>query len=107
MNHDACAGSVTALDEGEIHARLQADLPSWSLCDGRLRRTLRFGRYSEIVAFVSAVLAIAEDRNHHPALYADKRDVRVYLWTRKLYGITELDLEMAAAIDDVLRAMTR
>jgi len=39
---------------------------------------------------------VAEAEGHHPDLYVRGGEVRVYLWTHKIDGLTESDFVMVA-----------
>jgi len=55
----------------------------------------------EAVDFVNALTPVAEAEGHHPDLYVRWGEVRVYVWTHKIDGLTESDFVLAAKIDRV------
>lgn len=86
-------------------AALAADLPQWTVVDGRLlRRELRFDDFAGALAFVNAVGAEAEARNHHPDLQLGWGRVQVEFTTHDAGGLTEADSIMAARVDALLDA---
>ena len=50
---------------------------------------------------VNRITPVAEAEGHHPDLYVRWGEVRAYLWTHKISGLTESDFYMAAKIDRV------
>jgi 4a-hydroxytetrahydrobiopterin dehydratase len=91
------------LTDDAVHAAV-ADLPSWSLADGKLRRELRFADFSEALAFVVRVGIEAEKRGHHPELTNVYSRVTIDLTTHDAGGITDKDVDLARAIDRVAGA---
>jgi len=89
------------LAETEVTARLR-DVPDWQLVSGKLHRELRFRDFSEAFGFMTRVALLAEQRDHHPDWSNVYATVRIDLHTHDAGGITELDFEVAAAIDRLL-----
>jgi 4a-hydroxytetrahydrobiopterin dehydratase len=85
------------LDEATIGNRL-AELDGWRLQDGKLRREYRFDDFSAAFGFLSRVALLAEKHNHHPDIWNRYRQVVIELVSHDAGGVTEADLEMAAAI---------
>ena len=83
------------LTEPEIHAAL-ADLPGWSLEDGKLQRRFEFADFVEAFGFMSAAALCAERADHHPDWRNVYRKVWVELITHERGGVTALDLSLAA-----------
>lgn len=79
-----------------------AALPEWALVDGKLHREFRFRDFSEAFAFMTRVAMLAEQRDHHPEWSNVYATVRIDLQTHDAGGITELDFDLAAAIDQLL-----
>jgi len=96
-----CLGGTPPLRAKEI-APLLAQLDGWRVeARKKLLKSYRFKNFVEAVAFVNAVTRVAEREGHHPDLYVRWGEVRVYLWTHKIDGLTESDFVMAAKIDRV------
>jgi len=89
------------LPESEISTRL-ADLPEWALVGEKLHREFRFRDFSEAFAFMTRVALLAERVDHHPEWSNVYATVRIDLRTHDAGGITDLDFELAAAIDRLL-----
>jgi len=94
-----CRGGTPPLTAGEI-APLIAQLDGWSV-EGtkKLTKAFRFKNFVEAVEFVNTVARIADEEQHHPDLYVAWGEVRVFLWTHKIDGLTESDFVLAAKID--------
>jgi 4a-hydroxytetrahydrobiopterin dehydratase len=75
-----------------------AELPGWSVEDGRLTRTFRFGNYHQTIAFVNLVAWIAHQEDHHPDLEVGYGHCRVSYSTHDAGGLTHNDFICAARI---------
>ena len=87
-----------ALSAEEISARVAA-LSGWSFVDGKLHRTFSFADFVEAFGFMTRVALIAEKMDHHPEWSNVYNRVVVELTTHDAGGLTELDFELAAAMD--------
>lgn len=102
-----CRGGVPALTPDEI-APLMAQLDGWQLEDNKkLIKSYPFKNFVEAMAFANAITPVAEEEGHHPDLYVRWGEVRVYLWTHKIDGLTQSDFYMAAKIDRVREGLMR
>lgn len=90
------------LDDAAVSAAL-AELPGWSLRDGKLHRELRFEDFVAAFGFMSRVAIVAEKLDHHPEWSNFWNRVVVDLVTHDAGGITALDLELARRIDALAR----
>ncbi|TMI78954.1 MAG: 4a-hydroxytetrahydrobiopterin dehydratase [Bacillati bacterium ANGP1] len=94
-----CLGGTPPLTPAEI-APLLAQLEGWTVeAHKRLTKPFKFKNFVEAVAFVNAIMPVAEHEGHHPDLHVRWGQVRVELWTHKIDGLTESDFVMAAKID--------
>jgi 4a-hydroxytetrahydrobiopterin dehydratase len=91
------------LDEQELQAAV-AKLPEWSLTDGEIVREVTFKDFAHAMVFVNGVAELAEGANHHPDIDIRYNKVRLALVTHDSGGITQNDIEMAAAIDEIVPA---
>ncbi|MFO0741088.1 MAG: 4a-hydroxytetrahydrobiopterin dehydratase [Labilithrix sp.] len=73
----------------------------WSREREGLVRAYRFGDFSGALAFVVRVGLIAEKRDHHPDIELGWGKARVFWTTHDAGGITQLDLDLAAASDAI------
>jgi len=81
---------------------LLRQLHGWQVEDGKkIAKSYRFKNFIEAVAFVDAIVPVAEAEGHHPDLFVKWGEVRVCLWTHAASGLTENDFVMAAKIDQM------
>lgn len=66
-----------------------------------LEKTYRFKNFSEALAFVNRVGALAEEQAHHPDVYLAWGRVTLQIWTHKIKGLTESDFVFAAKCERV------
>jgi 4a-hydroxytetrahydrobiopterin dehydratase len=86
------------LSEVELHSALQT-LPSWERRGQRLIRELRFPNFVTAVGYVNRLVEPAEALGHHPDLEVGWGRVVISLTTHDAGGLTDLDLQLATAID--------
>jgi 4a-hydroxytetrahydrobiopterin dehydratase len=87
------------LDDDTI-ARALRDLPDWSRDGDVLVRTIKRRNWLDAIGLVDAVAGEAERRNHHPDVcVTGYRSVTFRLTTHSAGGITQRDLDLAAAVD--------
>jgi 4a-hydroxytetrahydrobiopterin dehydratase len=66
-------------------------------------RDLKFADFSEAIAFVNRVAAVAEEMNHHPDILVHGwNKVRLTLSTHSEGGLTGADFDLAGRIDGLL-----
>ena len=80
-------------------AALAAELPAWSLVNGKLHRELRFADFSAAFGFMARVALAAEQLGHHPEWSNVWNTVVIDLTTHDTGGLSNLDLELARRID--------
>ncbi|WP_413442402.1 4a-hydroxytetrahydrobiopterin dehydratase [Synechococcus sp. MIT S1220] len=85
-------------------ASLSETLASWTLESDQLTRTFLFKDFVEAFGFMSRVALLAESRNHHPNWSNVYNRVTIELTTHDLGGLSDLDIELAIAIDQLLPA---
>ena len=83
---------------------LPATLPQWTVDQQSISRELMFSDFNEAFGFMSRVALLAESRNHHPNWSNVYNRVSITLSTHDLGGLSDLDVELAAAIDQLLPA---
>lgn len=76
--------------------------PGWEVVDGKLHRELAFADFSEAFAFMARVALLAEKVDHHPDWSNSWNTVVIDLVSHDAGGITDRDLALAAAINDLL-----
>jgi len=90
------------LSEGDLEKAL-ADLPGWSIENGKLHREWRFADFSAAFGFMTRVALEAERLNHHPEWSNVWNRVVVDLVTHDAGGLTKNDLELARAMEKLAR----
>ena len=81
-----------------------ARLPEWRYeAENRaIHRDFKFGTFSEAFAFMTRLALAAEKAGHHPDWSNVYNKVSISLSTHDAGGLTEKDLDLAAAIDALL-----
>jgi 4a-hydroxytetrahydrobiopterin dehydratase len=81
---------------------VDAELPDgWDREGSEIVRTYEFDDYLAGVEFLRAVAELADEEYHHPTIELRWREVEVRWTTHDAGGITETDLDMAAACNDL------
>jgi 4a-hydroxytetrahydrobiopterin dehydratase len=86
---------------GDARKAALAKLPGWSEVKERdaITRTLVFRDFNEAFGFMTRAALIAEKLDHHPEWFNVYKKVEVTLATHDAGGVTELDIELAEAMD--------
>jgi 4a-hydroxytetrahydrobiopterin dehydratase len=90
------------LTGAEIAKHMKA-LPNWELGTDRIRRVFRFKDFVEAFGWMSSIAIVAETMNHHPEWRNVWATVEVELSTHDAGGLTELDMKLAAKMDELSR----
>ena len=88
------------LSDLEIQRALGA-LPGWSRRRNVLTKTFAWPTFAQGIEFVGRVARAADAMNHHPDIDIRYTKVTCTLSTHDAAGITELDLKLAAEIEQV------
>ena len=96
--------AMPSLLSADQRQTLPAKLPNWSIHQQAISRELVFRDFNEAFGFMSRVALLAEGRNHHPNWGNVYNRVSITLSTHDLGGLSNLDVELAAAIDQLLPA---
>ena len=80
-----------------------AELRGWAEVEDRdaIRKTYHFGNFSEAWAFMSRVALLAEKMDHHPEWFNVYNRVEIVLATHDVEGLSERDIRLAHAIDEI------
>lgn len=89
---------MALLNDSEVSGRLK-DLEGWSREGEQIVRSFDRGDFVGSVAFVQAIVAPAEEMNHHPDLEISWATVTVSITNHAEGGLTAADFELAARID--------
>ena len=88
------------LSEDEVRSAL-ADLPEWSVLEGKLHREYKFRDFSYAFGFMATAATGIEKKNHHPEWSNVYGRVTVDLTTHDAGGITALDVDLARMLDEI------
>lgn len=99
-------GRRDLLTPDQVEASL-ADLPGWSLVDGKFHAEFTFADFAAAFAFMAAVAPVTEELDHHPDWSNVWNRVMVDLWTHDLGGLTGLDVELARRMSALVNEATR
>jgi 4a-hydroxytetrahydrobiopterin dehydratase len=80
-----------------------AELTGWTSVDGRdaITRTFRFKDFNQAFGFMARSALVAEKLDHHPEWFNVYNKVEVTLSTHDAGGLTDLDIKLARAMDDL------
>lgn len=92
---------TTLLDDERVVAALDG-LSGWQRDGDAIVRTAKLSSFPAAIEAVRAVAEIAEARNHHPDIDIRWRTLTFRCSTHSAGGITDLDIELAGQIDQVL-----
>lgn len=91
-------GTHKRLDDDAVAAALHR-LTGWQRRGDLLEKTVTLPTFLAGIAWVNAIAEVAEAFDHHPDIAIHYRTVTVSLTTHDSGGLTDLDLDVAAAID--------
>ena len=88
---------------GEARASALAKLAGWSELQGRdaIAKKFLFKNFNEAFGFMTRAALIAEKLDHHPEWFNVYKTVELTLSTHDAGGVTELDVQLAAAMDKI------
>lgn len=89
------------LTDDEVGAALDG-LPEWSGGPAGIRRTVEADSFLGGIAWVDAVAQAAEAADHHPDIDIRWRTVTFTLVTHSAGGVTDRDISLARAIDEII-----
>jgi 4a-hydroxytetrahydrobiopterin dehydratase len=97
------SGGVTVAEKltGNARKSALAKLVGWSEVKDRdaISRTFTFRDFNEAFGFMTRAALVAEKLDHHPEWFNVYDKVEVTLATHDAGGVTERDIELAAAMD--------
>jgi 4a-hydroxytetrahydrobiopterin dehydratase len=77
---------------------------AWRRRDDHLVRAVSTSDYPSAARLVDAQVRIAQGLNHHPLITLGYNAVSFELWTHDRGGLTQLDLDYAQALDNLIAA---
>ena len=98
----SCPRAMATLLSAETVAELPQTLPGWQVQAGRLHRELQFADFVAAFGFMAQVALVAEALGHHPDWSNSWNRVVIDLTTHDLGGLSNLDLELAQRINQLL-----
>ena len=87
------------LTDEQVNAALKSR--AWDREGDELVKVVTRKDFAQAMQFVNAVAAEAERANHHPDIAISWNRVTLRLSTHSAGGLTQLDLDLAAAIDEL------
>ena len=92
--------------EGAARKQALAELKEWRETEGRnaVARKFVFKDFNEAFGFMTRAALVAEKIDHHPEWFNVYKTVEVTLSTHDAGGVTERDVELAAAMDQIASA---
>jgi 4a-hydroxytetrahydrobiopterin dehydratase len=91
------------LSEAEVNERL-GQLKGWTLTSGKLHRAFECKDFVTAFGNMTRVALVAEAMNHHPEWFNVWNKVVIDLNTHSAQGISNLDFDLAAKIDEIFGA---
>ena len=86
--------------EDSIQEHLK-ELNNWNFNDNGIEKKFKFKNFSQALAFIVQVGIQAEKGNHHPELFNVYNKVDIRLTTHDANGVTDKDIELAKAIENI------
>ncbi len=88
---------------GEARANALARLKGWTEVKDRdaIAKKFVFADFNEAFGFMARAALVAEKLDHHPEWFNVYKNVEVTLSTHDAGGVTERDIELAAAMDGI------
>ena len=90
------------LSKDEIDAALAGLHAGWQAAGDQIQRSVEFADFPTAVEFVNRIAPRCEELDHHPDLSLRWRWVEIALSTHSAGGVTELDVQLARIVDEVV-----
>ena len=91
---------MQALSTDALQVALE-QLEGWIIQDAALEKNFLFADFRQAMAFLNAVAEVAEQMQHHPDIWNVYNNVRLRLHTHDAQAITQLDVQLAQAINNL------
>ena len=94
--------------EGSSRKEAIAALAGWNEVAGRdaIGKSFKFKDFNQAFGFMSRVALLAEKQDHHPEWFNVYSRVDIVLSTHDAGGLSQRDITLAKAIDQILAAQT-
>jgi len=76
--------------------------PEWEHEKHAITRTIEFEEFNDAIDFVNDLAEIAEEAQHYPEITIRHSKVLLKLTTHDAGGVTELDIELAQRVDNLV-----
>lgn len=87
------------LTDDQIQTALSGDLSNWHQEGASIVRSVEADTFAGGIKLVAVVASIADEMNHHPDIDIRWTTIKFMLSTHSEGGLTQNDLDLAAAID--------
>jgi 4a-hydroxytetrahydrobiopterin dehydratase len=88
------------LTENEVQQQLQ-QTKGWTLANGKLHKAYECKDFVDAFGKITKVALVAESMNHHPEWFNVWNKVVIDLNTHSVQGISSLDFQLAAKINEI------
>jgi 4a-hydroxytetrahydrobiopterin dehydratase len=88
------------LTENEVQQQLQ-QTKGWTLANGKLHKAYECKDFVDAFGKITQVALVAESMNHHPEWFNVWNKVVIDLNTHSVQGISSLDFQLAAKINEI------
>lgn len=89
------------MTDEEIRTALDG-LSGWRYEGGKIHKEYQFRNFNEAFGVMARVALVAEKMDHHPEWFNVYKTLRVDLATHDAGGVTELDVKLAHAIEEIV-----
>jgi 4a-hydroxytetrahydrobiopterin dehydratase len=89
------------LEDAELTDALKK-CPEWDYEKKSISRTIEFEEFMDAIDFVNDLAEIAEEAQHHPEITIKHTKVLLKLTTQDAGGLTDLDIELAQRVDNLV-----
>ena len=89
------------LEDDDLSVALKK-CPEWDYEKKAITRTVEFEEFMDAVDFVNDLAEISEEAQHHPDITIKHTKVTLRLTTHDAGGVTDLDIELAQRVDNLV-----
>ena len=89
------------LEPADLRSALKK-CPEWDLEKNSITRTVEFEEFNDAIDFVNDLAEIVEEAQHHPEIIIRHSKVTLRLTTYDAGGVTDLDIELAQRVDNLV-----
>jgi 4a-hydroxytetrahydrobiopterin dehydratase len=93
---------MAKLLDAEAIATALSGLDGWSGGTDAITRTAKLATFPDAIAVVDRVAVVAEEMDHHPDIDIRWRTLTFRCATHSAGGVTDLDIELARRIDQIV-----